>query len=212
VTASWVPGGARTRLVLVRHGATAHSADKRFSGRNDLPLNDLGAGQAAALARRAASFGAAAAVVSSPLVRTVQTATAIADALALPLRTVDDLAECDFGEWEGLTFAEVRAAHGAALAAWTGSPDVAPPGGESFAAVGARVTRARDAMLTTHAGTTVVVVTHVTPIKLLVQAALGAPPAAMFRLFLDTASVSIVDYSGDGGATLRLFNDTSHLG
>lgn len=211
MTGRWVPGAERTRLVLVRHGATAHSADKRFSGRNDLGLNEVGAAQAAALARRAASFGEVSAVISSPLVRTVQTAEAIATALGRPVETADDLVECDFGAWEGLTFAEVRAAHADALASWSGSPEIAPPGGESFAAVGARVARGRDAVLAAHAGATVVVVSHVTPIKLLVQAALDAPPSALFRLFLDTASVSIVDYAGDGNPSLRLFNDTSHL-
>ena len=55
------------------------------------------------------------------------------------------------------------------------------------------------------------VVTHVTPIKLLVRFALSASYAALHRLYLDTASVSVVDVRSDGGASLRLFNDTSHL-
>ncbi len=207
---SWTPPSARaTRLVLVRHGNTEHSAAMRFSGRNDLPLDEVGRGQAAALADR--PFGAVAAVVSSPLRRTMQTAEAIAGRLGLPVETVDDLIETDFGTWEGLTFAEARAHDPAELDAWLASPDTAPPGGESFAAVGRRVRRGRDAVLAAHAGSIVVVVSHVTPIKTLVRLALDAPPSAMFRLHLDTASVSIVDYHADGNCSVRLVNDTSHL-
>jgi probable phosphoglycerate mutase len=211
MTRTWTrPATAATRLVLVRHGSTAHSAEKRFSGRNDLPLNDVGRQQAAALAVR--SYGEVAAVVSSPLLRTVQTAEAIAAPLGLPVETVDDLVETDFGQWEGLTFAEARAQYPAELDAWLASPDVAPPGGESFAAVARRVRRGRESVLAAHPTSTVVVVSHVTPIKTLVRLTLDAPPSAMFRLHLDTASVSIVDYFADGNSSVQLVNDTSHLG
>ncbi len=208
--ASWTPPtNTRTRLVLVRHGSTQHSAALRFSGRNELPLDDAGREQAAALAKR--SFGSVDAVVSSPLVRTVQTAEAIAAPLGLPVEIVDDFVETDFGVWEGLTFAEAAEVDGPLLREWQGRIDVAPPGGETFAAVGQRVERARDALVAAHPDATVVVVTHVTPIKWLVCAALDAPPVGLFRLYLDTASVSVVDYYADGNMSVRLVNDTSHL-
>ncbi len=206
----WVPPTTRpTRLVLVRHGATEHSAELRFSGRNDLALDDVGRRQAEALAAR--SYGEVAAVVSSPLRRAVQTAEAIAAPLGLAVETLDDLAETDFGAWEGLTFAQVRAKDPDVLDAWLASPDEAPPGGESFTAVGRRVRRGREKVLAAHPEAAVVVVTHVTPIKALIRFALDAPPSAMFRLHLDTASVSIVDYYGDGNPSVRLVNDTGHL-
>ncbi len=100
----------------------------------------------------------------------------------------------------------------AELDAWLASPDVAPPGGESFAAVARRVRRGRESVLAAHPTSTVVVVSHVTPIKTLVRLTLDAPPSAMFRLHLDTASVSIVDYFADGNSSVQLVNDTSHLG
>jgi probable phosphoglycerate mutase len=203
------PVSTPTRLVLVRHGATAHSAELRFSGRNELPLNDVGVRQAAALAAR--SYGQPAAVVSSPLRRAVQTAQAIADPLGLTVEVVDDLVETDFGKWEGLTFAEARALDPAAMDAWLASPDIAPPDGESFDAVTRRVRRAREQVIAAHPESTLVVVTHVTPIKTLVRLALDAPPVAMFRLHLDAASVSSVDYFADGNSSVRLVNDTSHL-
>lgn len=207
---AWTPPtGARTRLVLVRHGATAHSTQGRYSGRNDLALDDTGRRQAAALAAR--DYGDVAAVVSSPLRRTVETATAIATSLGLDVEVADDFVETDFGAWEGRTFAEARAADPAAFDRWLVSIDEAPPGGESFAAVGRRVRRAREAVIAAHPDSTVVVVTHVTPIKSLIRFALDAPPSALFRLHLDTASVSVVDYFADGNSSVRLVNDTSHL-
>lgn len=209
---TWVPPtGKPTRLVLIRHGSTVHSAERRFSGRNDLPLDEAGEVQAGALAQRAPSFGEIAAVISSPLPRSTQTAAAIASRLGLDVQTADDLAETDFGSWEGLTFAEARASHPAELDAWFCSPDAAPPGGESFAAVGTRVRSGREAVIAANPASTVVVVTHVTPIKMLVRFALDAPLSAIFRIHLDTASVSIVDYFADGISSVRLLNDTSHL-
>lgn len=207
----WVPPtGPPTRLALVRHGSTVHSADKRLSGRNDLPLDDNGQRQARALAGR--SWADVVAVVSSPLPRAVETAEAIAGPLGLPVRTVDGLMEVDFGQWEGRTVAEVRETDPAAFDAWRASPDTAPPGGESFAAVTRRVRRARDEILAAHRGPgTVVAVSHVTPIKTLVRLALDAPPSALFRLHLDTASVSAIDYWDDGSSSVRLVNDTGHL-
>jgi broad specificity phosphatase PhoE/ribonuclease HI len=211
-SAAWTPrSGPPTRMILVRHGATGHSAERRFSGRNDISLDEVGERQAAALARRAPSFGDVAGVVSSPLRRTRQTADAVADALGLPVVENDDLAEVDFGKWDGMTFAEARAAYPDELANWSASPDVAPPDGESFTALGRRVRRGRDSVISAFPGRTVVVVTHVSPIKTLIRMALDAPPTAMFRLYLDTASVSIVDYHADGNCSVRLFNDTSHL-
>lgn len=209
--AAWTPpSGEPTRLVLVRHGATAHSVERRFSGRNDLPLSAIGEKQAAALASR--SYGELTAVLSSPLPRAVQTAEAIAAPRGLQVEIVDGLIETDFGAWEGLSTDEVRACFAAELTAWQASPDVAPPGGESFAEVGRRVRRARETILAAHPQGTVLAVSHVTPIKTLITFALEAPPSALFRLHLDTASVSTVDYFHNGASSLRLFNDTSHLG
>ena len=211
--AMWVPpSSAPTRLVLVRHGSTEHSAERRFSGRNELPLVEVGERQAAALAvRAAASFADAAAVVASPLRRAMQTADAIAGTLGLGVVANDDLAEVDFGTWEGMTFGEARTANPVELTDWLASPEAAPPGGESFAALARRVRRGRDAVISGYPGRTVVVVSHVSPIKTLLRLALDAPPVSMYRIHLDTASVSIIDYFADGNCSVRLVNDTSHL-
>jgi probable phosphoglycerate mutase len=209
---AWVPPtSAPTRFVLVRHGSTEHSAEKRFSGRNALTLDEAGRAQAAALAKRLAATKDPAAVIASPLKRTMQTAEAIALAVGVAVESNDDLIETDFGAWEGQTVAEAQASHPDELAAWLGSPDAAPPGGESFADVARRVRRGRDAIIAAHPGRTVIVVSHVTPIKTLLRLALDAPPSSMFRIQLDTASVSLIDYYDDGNCSVRLVNDTSHL-
>jgi probable phosphoglycerate mutase len=88
---------------------------------------------------------------------------------------------------------------------------VAPPGGESVNQVARRVRRSRDRLLAAYPGRTVVVVSHVTPIKLLLCAALGAPSSALFRMHLDTASLSVLDWFADGQAVVRTLNDTHHL-
>lgn len=206
--------GAPATLVLLRHGETALTPQKRFSGSGgtDPELSAAGREQAARAAAAFAARGTVQEIVSSPLRRCRETAGAVADRLGLEVRIEDGLRETDFGAWEGLTFGEVKERYAADLDAWLASPDAAPTGGgESFAEVARRVAVARDALVTRYAGRTVLVVTHVTPIKTLVRLALGAPPEALFRMELSAASVSAVAYYADGNASVRLLNDTSHL-
>ncbi|MBA2415052.1 MAG: bifunctional RNase H/acid phosphatase [Geodermatophilaceae bacterium] len=207
---SWTPIGARTTTLLLRHGQTEHSADRRFSGRNDLPLTAEGERQARAAGQRLLGADLAG-VVSSPLRRTRQTADIVAELLDLQVGTDDDLVETDFGAWEGLTVTEAAEAYPAEMAAWTASADVAPPGGESFAAVARRVRGARTRLLSAYPTGVVLVVSHVTPIKLILAAALDVPIEVLFRIHLDPAGLSTVDWHDGGAASVRLVNDTSHL-
>ena len=207
----WRPAqGEPTVTALLRHGQTPMSVQKRYAGRTDAPLTEVGVQQAAAAAKRLASAGLGV-IVTSPLLRTVQTAQAVAAVTGAAVVTDDGFRETDFGAWEGLTFAEVRERWPAELSAWLADPDVAPPGGESFTDVSARVTAALDRVLAARAGQTVLIVSHVTPIKTLVAAALLAPPAALYRMHLDVGALCEIDWYADGPAVLRSFNDTSHL-
>jgi ribonuclease H / adenosylcobalamin/alpha-ribazole phosphatase len=149
-------------------------------------------------------------VVSSPLRRTRQTAEVVAGVLGLAVRVVDEFRECAFGDWEGHTFAEVRERWPDELAAWLGSTALQPPGGESFDEVDVRVRLARDKVLALHPQGTVLVVSHVTPIKSLVRAALEAPPVSLLRMELSPASVSEILWFDNGVASLRSFNETAH--
>jgi probable phosphoglycerate mutase len=145
------------------------------------------------------------------LPRARQTADAIADRLGLPVLVADGFTELDFGAWDGLTYGEVVKQWPNDWAAWSTRPDVAPPEGESVAELTRRVRRARDEIVSTVPDGQAVVVTHVTPIKVLLRIALDAPASALFRFHLDPASVSIIDYFVDGTSSIRLVNDTSHL-
>ena len=210
------PEGPVTTLVLVRHGATAHTADKRFSGglaSSNPGLTDEGRAQVREVAEWLAPLGEAVeAVVASPVRRTRESAEILADRLALGLTEEPGFAEMEFGAWDGLTFAEVRDRFPDEVPGWLGSLDTAPGGGESFREVEARVSAGLDRVLERYAGKTVLVVSHVTPIKILVAIAVDAPLAALYRMELSTASVSVVSFVGDRGAdggrrgSMRLYN------
>jgi probable phosphoglycerate mutase len=196
--------------LLLRHGQTLMSVQKRYAGRSDAPLTDLGVQQAVAAAKRLASAGIGL-IVTSPLLRTVQTAQEVAATTGAPMVTDDGFRETDFGAWEGRTFAEVRERWPAELTAWLADPKLSPPGGENFAEVSERVTGALHRVLAGREGQAILIVSHVTPIKTLVAAALLAPPAALYRMHLDIAALSEIDWYADGPAVLRSFNDTSYL-
>ncbi|MYY14487.1 MULTISPECIES: bifunctional RNase H/acid phosphatase [unclassified Streptomyces] len=207
--------GSPATFVLLRHGETVLTPEKRFSGSGggDPELSATGRDQAARAADAFATRGTVQEIVSSPLRRCRETAAAVADRLGLEVRIEEGLRETDFGAWEGLTFAEVRERFGSDLSAWLASPEAAPTGGgESFTEVAERVAATRDRLIAAYAGRTVLLVTHVTPIKTLVRLALGAPPESLFRMELSPASLSVVAYYADGNPSLRLLNDTSHLG
>jgi probable phosphoglycerate mutase len=203
--------GDPTSLLLLRHGQTAMSVERRFSGHGDPPLTELGVAQAAALAERMAAAAApVVAVWASPLQRASATAAAVAARLGLDVRVDERLRETDFGEWEGLTFGEVQERQPAELKAWLADPSVPAPGGESFEQVTRRVRQARDAILAAHPGEAVAVVSHVTPIKVLLRLALDAPQV-LYRLHLDLCSISQADWYPDGNAVVRRVNDVAHL-
>ncbi|OAH12917.1 bifunctional RNase H/acid phosphatase [Streptomyces jeddahensis] len=211
----WAPPdlGAPATLVLLRHGETPLTREKRFSGSggSDPALSDAGRAQADRVAAALAARGTIQAVVSSPLRRCRETADIVATRLGLEVSIEDGLRETDFGAWEGMTFAEVRDRYPDDLNAWLASAKAAPTGGESFAAVTRRVAATRDKLITAYRGRTVLLVTHVTPVKTLVRLALGAPPESLFRMELSAASLSAIAYYADGNASVRLLNDTGHL-
>jgi probable phosphoglycerate mutase len=206
----WQDSSARpTTTLLLRHGQTALSVEKRFSGTGDPSLTDAGRAMAVAAADRLVDARVDA-VVCSPLARARQTADAVASRLGLDVDVVDGLRETDFGDWEGYTFAEVQQKWPRELDAWLASTAVAPPFGESFDDTALRVRHARDEVLARHGGKRVVVVSHVTPIKTLLRLALDAPPSALYRMHLDLVSLSEVQWFADGPAVVRSMNDTHH--
>ena len=210
----WVPSSEpATRLILVRHGETPLSVERRFSGRGDPALTERGQAQARAAAARVSELlrDEPPQVVGSSLTRARQTAEQIAALFGGGVLTDGRLVECDFGEWEGLTFGEVRQRWPRELDAWLYSTGVAPPGGESFDQVAARSLPAVAELRERYPGQDVVVVGHVTGIKLTLREALDAGAHFLHRLHLDPAGISVVESWTDGGISVRLVNDTSHL-
>lgn len=203
--------GRPTRIVLARHGQTALSVDRRYSGQGDPGLTELGLHQAERTADRLAAIPHLAAVVSSPLQRCLSTAERAASAAGVPLVVEPDLIETDFGAWEGMTFAEAAERDPDVHSRWLGDTAVPPPGGESFAVVRTRVERGLRRIVEERPGGVVAVVSHVTPIKLAIRAGLGVGDELLFRLHLDLASVSDVRFYPDGPTSVHLVNDTSHL-
>ena len=200
-----------TTFVAIRHGVTADTIAKKLCGSTDVPLNDRGVAMAGAAAQRLVERGGITSVICSPLSRTRQTAEIAAAAIGAPVHLDEDLRECDFGAWEGLTFAQVQERFPDEVTAWLADPQIAPPGGESFAAVRLRVAAARDRILAAHQGSTVAVVSHVTPIKSLAGLALDAPVVSLYRLHIEAASITEIDWYADGPAVLRTLNETAHL-
>jgi ribonuclease H / adenosylcobalamin/alpha-ribazole phosphatase len=211
-TLGWsIPQDAATLTILLRHGDTRLSPEHRFSGLSDEPLSADGARQVSAAAHRLASGAPIDAIVSSPLPRAAATADIVAGELGMTTATDDDLRETDFGEWEGLTFTEIQDRWPDTVVAWQRDPQQAPPGGESFAATACRVDRACERILKEHEGQTVLVVSHITPIKILLCRALGVPLFAMHRFYLGSACINEIQWHGNEYAAVRKVNDTSHL-
>ena len=203
--------GAPTRFMLLRHGQTGLSVQRRYSGRGNPALTDLGRRQAEAAAQYLAQKGGIAAVITSPLQRAYDTATAAAKALGLDVSVEEDLIETDFGAWEGLTFGEAAERDPELHRRWLRDTSVEPPDGESFDSVADRVGRAQRRIIAEHGGDTVLVVSHVTPIKTLLRVALEAGQGILYRLHLDLASLSIAEFYPDGVASVRLVNQTAYL-
>jgi broad specificity phosphatase PhoE len=200
-----------TRIVLVRHGATVLTAEDRFAGSTDVPLGDEGRHQVTQLSTRLATEPLAA-VYSSPLVRTRETAQLIAAPHRLPVRLLPGLREIDHGHWEGLTRLEAARRYPDEYAAWEANPlHAAPALGESGLAVLLRARAALATIVRAHPGDYVLVVSHKATIRLLVADLLGLDTSA-YRRRLDQqpASLNILDVDANGHAQLVLYNDVSH--
>lgn len=205
--------GEPTRLLLLRHGQTPMSIDRRYSGSSSNPsLTDFGRRQARAAADRLAlgdwEIGG---IIASPQARALETAEYASAELGLDICVDDDLRETDFGTWEGLTFGEAAARDADVHARWLTDPELPPPGGEAFRSVDERVSAARRRIAEDFGPGTFLVVSHVTPVKSIIRQGLGAGFELFTRLHLDLASLSVAEFYADGPTSVTLVNDTAHL-
>lgn len=187
-------------IIVVRHGRTEANAAGLLLGHLDVPLDDLGREQALALA---AAVGRVDRVISSPLLRTRETAAAF----GLPVEVDDRWIELDYGDLDGTRLSDVPPD---LWAVWRSDLDFAPERGESHRHLGIRVRSALDDLATTSQGEVVVVVSHVSPIKASVAWALDAGDEVTWRLFVAPASITRIEV-GLQGPVLRSFNETAHL-
>lgn len=217
-----------TLVLLVRHGTTPTTGAVLPGRAPGLHLADAGKAQAESVAQRLSSWsrhdgehhptagprreragGGFAAVYASPLERTRETAAAIASALGLRVRTERGLLECDFGQWTGAELKKLSK-----LPEWTTVQRYPSgfhfPGGESFAAMQARLVATIAKLCEAHTGETVVAVSHADPIKAVVAHALGTHLDLFQRIVVSPCSVSAISY-GPSGPTVLAVNSTGSL-
>ncbi len=207
ISASWRRRSEETptTVIMLRHGVTKHTLNKVFSGSggDDPGLTDLGREQAKRAAARLAKRGPIDAIVSSPLRRTRETADVLANELGLDVELEPGFAEMGFGEWDGLAFFDIMERWPDDMRSWLDSPDVAPPGGESFDTVLKRVDEARQRLLTDYEAQTVVVVSHVTPIKMMLRLALETEMELIQHFELAPASITTIQYWSEGWPVVK---------
>jgi alpha-ribazole phosphatase len=198
------------RLLLVRHGETMWNADRRYQGQMDVPLSDVGRQQAVAIARRLMPESIDV-IYASDLTRAYETAQIIAAPHRLGAQPEPRLREMSFGEWEGLPYAQMAKRFPDQVAWWNADRLThAPPGGETLAQLAARVQAVLDDATRAHTDQTVLMVSHMSPLKMMICLLLGKSPRDIWQFGMDNTALSeFVAY--DLGLRLNLLNDTRHL-
>ncbi|MHB8781586.1 MAG: histidine phosphatase family protein [Candidatus Geothermincolia bacterium] len=203
------------RLFLARHGETDWHLENRILGRTDTSLNERGLRQAELLAGRLAKEELAAIYVS-PMQRCLETVAPTAAASGITPIVIEEMAEIDFGEWDGMTSEEIMAIDPVLMGDWLVSPSrFRVPGGESVPEVLERVLRGVNAVLSAHDDdANILVVSHGGPIRLTVCTALGMELDLMLRIEIDLASLCSLKFFGrsiDSHVSVACLNDTSYL-
>ena len=201
----------KTRILLVRHGATLFSQDDRFAGSTDVELSDMGRVLAQKLSDRLRSTRIDSAYASD-MKRTMETARIVAAPHGLSPTPVPGLREIDHGKWEGMVHHDVEKKFAAEYAAWSADPfTAAPPAGETGLHVLARALPALRDIVANHLGQTVLVVSHKATNRLLLCSLLGIDPREYRDRFAqDLACLNILDFNDPSHAQAITINDSSH--
>jgi glucosyl-3-phosphoglycerate phosphatase len=200
------------RIVVVRHGVTDWNREGRFQGHLDPPLSDVGRREASMVGARIAADEELrpTSVVSSSLARAAETAAAIGEMSAAPVKLDPRLIEIGQGEWEGRTHAELEVSDGERYRAWREGAGIRqPPGGEPISAATARVATLLDELLADPPGTTCLV-SHGGTLRIFARLVLELADDRSWALDVDNASLGVVDRDGDRWRLVR-WNDTGHL-
>lgn len=199
-----------TRLILIRHGQTVLNRENRIRGRLDPALDETGLRQAEATARYVALRWPVVAVLSSPLLRAMQTAEAIARAQGLSAEPFDGLLDACFGDWQGLLPGQLRQRYGDLYQAWLDAPHTVHfPGGETLDDVRSRVLAGLDEVVASYSEQSVALVGHNVVNRVLLCAVLGLGADHFWRLGQEPCAVNLIDLAEDRTFTLLVLNDTS---
>jgi phosphoserine phosphatase len=200
-----------TKIILTRHGHVEGIAPRRFRGRQDVPLSELGRAQARATAQYVAAVWRPAMVYTSPMQRCVATGAAIAGACAVTQKILPALNDLDYGAWQWKTHDEIRTTFPTQYSRWHKTPELCRfPGGESLQDLVARAGDALRHVLDTHDGEIVVLVGHDSLNRALFTQFLEQPLSAYWRLAFEPCGISEIDFAADT-ALVRRVNQLSHL-
>ncbi len=200
-----------TEIVLVHHGETELNTTGVFRGRADVALNERGFAQADAVGA-ALSAVPVAAVYSSPMVRAMDTARAVASPHGLVPLVEPAFDNIDLGEWQGVAKDLVRREHPELWRLWRDDPDALRiPGGETLAGVRKRAYERTLELVELHPGKRMVIVSHRSVAKLLAGALLGMESGYFWRFYLDNAGYSVFGFS-EGAFVMLRWNESCHLG
>jgi len=201
----------KMQIILIRHGQTEWNRVERFRGRADVALNQMGLNQAEATGRRVAAEWKLSAVYSSPLSRAVKTAQAVAKHFNLPVHTHNGLLDIDYGEWQGLTPAEVGRRWPEALRDWFNSPHIARiPGGESLQDLRERGMEMIHDLTKRHVSESIALVGHTVINRVLLLGMLGLGNERFWHLKQDTCAINVIECEARDFTIVSL-NDTCHL-
>lgn len=198
----------RTRLYLVRHGQVEGHDERRYNGQTDVDLTDLGRRQYQRLSERLIEAGVDVdAVYSSDLVRSVYGGRVLAEALGREFEILPAFRELHFGDWEGLTYDQIREGYPDEFARrFTDLANHRPPGGESFAQLIDRVSQGLAGLLEAHRHGSFLVVAHSGVNRVIICRALGVGIESVFGFDQAYGCLNIIDYYDDGRAVVRLLS------
>ena len=200
----------QTEMIFIRHGETTHNAQRRFQGHLDTALSKKGHRQATALAQRLTGTQFAA-LYSSDLTRTMQTARPIAECTGLAIQTDSRIRERDVGVFSGMTVQEIEQNFPAEYERFLQrDPEHVIPQGESTVQMATRVLAAFADIPAKHTRQRLLVVTHGGPITALLHHTLHIPFTNARRYSNHNASLNIFTYR-NGIWKLMTWGDIAHL-
>ena len=195
-------------FLLVRHGHTDWTLEKRYQGHSDLPLNEKGEKAVASLGQMLKGMKVNY-LYASPLKRASKSAKILSSYLRLRPRMEKNVKEMNFGKWEGQTAKELLASKDKAYGKWMKAQFLKPPGGETFESLCRRVQTFMNTCLKKHKNKNVMVVAHGGPIRAFLMVAMGWTRKDLFRFKIDPASITIVRVGPKKHSQLACLNATA---